>query len=194
MKEARFRNFRVVCVSDEAYVSADEEGPFRPARAGERLTVLTVGREYEVVGEEPGMYAIIDDTGGRHLFPRDRFRIVKARARWRRGVRESEPGVLAYVLTYGPSLTIWVVFLYLAARKHDLGVERSMALATRVVFEPVARMGDDALSTVIVGSTLALMLVAPLKRKTWACVLSGVATFVWGFFGFFFVVLSALDR
>jgi hypothetical protein len=47
------------------------------------------------------------------------------------------------------------------------------------------------LNTVICGSILAMMLAAPLKRKTWAFVVSGVATFAWGGLGFLFMAASA---
>ena len=74
MTEAKLK---VVCVSDKAYMSLDDSGnPQRPPE-GERLSVsLTIGKVYEVLGEELGMYAIIDDTGGEYLFPKDRFRVL----------------------------------------------------------------------------------------------------------------------
>jgi len=65
---------RVVCVSDKAYLAFDDEGNPRPVAKRDRLRVsLTIGKTYEVVGERLGMYAIIDDTGGRYLYPKDRF-------------------------------------------------------------------------------------------------------------------------
>ena len=72
-----FARFKVICVSDKAYLGFDAKG--RPQAPGEhdRLsTSLTVGRVYVVVGEELGMYAIVDDTGEEYLFPKGRFQVL----------------------------------------------------------------------------------------------------------------------
>ena len=69
--------FEVVCVSDRAYLDSDEHG-LRPATGDERLTgSLTVGKTYVVLGEDLGMYALVDDTGEEYLFPKDRFQRVQ---------------------------------------------------------------------------------------------------------------------
>jgi hypothetical protein len=69
--------FRVVCIDDHAYLSADAGGNPRTPGPDERLTVsLTIGKVYEVVGERLGMYGIVDDTGGKYLFPKSRFRVL----------------------------------------------------------------------------------------------------------------------
>lgn len=67
--------FDVICVSDRAYLSSDEDGRPKKPSPDERLTgSLTVGKTYTVLGERLGMYSIIDDTGERYLHPKDRFR------------------------------------------------------------------------------------------------------------------------
>lgn len=69
---------KVVCVSDEAYLGSDEQGRVKAATGDERLTgSLTVGKTYLVLGEDLGMYALVDDTGEEYLFPKDRFRRVE---------------------------------------------------------------------------------------------------------------------
>ncbi len=69
--------FDVICVSDRAYLASDAEGrPKKPSPHDRLKGSLTVGRTYQVLGERLGMYSIIDDTGERYLYPKDRFRAV----------------------------------------------------------------------------------------------------------------------
>jgi hypothetical protein len=73
-----FQRFHVVCVSNKAYLAFDSEGtPQAPDEDNKLSTSLTVGKVYEVVGEDLGMYAIVDDTGEEYLFPKNRFRRIE---------------------------------------------------------------------------------------------------------------------
>jgi hypothetical protein len=65
------RPLRVVCVSDRAYIDAPGAVP------GDSLSVLlTVGKVYEVVGEQMGMYSIRANGGFVVLVPKSRFQPI----------------------------------------------------------------------------------------------------------------------
>jgi hypothetical protein len=71
--------FKVVCVDDHAYLSCDADGVPCAPPDDERLSCsLTIGKVYEVLAEDLGMYAIVDDTEGKYLFPKSRFRFLDA--------------------------------------------------------------------------------------------------------------------
>jgi len=67
--------FKVVCIDNHAFLALDDEGRPREPRPDERLeSSLTIGKVYEVLAVEHGMYRIIDDTGDDYLFPKAMFR------------------------------------------------------------------------------------------------------------------------
>lgn len=68
---------RVRCIDNRAYLSAGPDGLLRPPQPDEFLSVsLTVGKVYEVLGEEHGMYRLVDNTGDDYLFPMEMFESV----------------------------------------------------------------------------------------------------------------------
>ena len=68
--------FKVVCVDDHAYIHVrDAEG--NVLNPDERLRCsLTIGKTYEVIGEDHGMWRLVDDTNDDFLFPKSRFRLI----------------------------------------------------------------------------------------------------------------------
>jgi len=69
---------RVVCISNRALLGEDASGNFGSASPGETLEgLLSVGREYELIGEEDGMFRVVTESGDDYLFPKEMFRVIE---------------------------------------------------------------------------------------------------------------------
>ena len=72
--------FKVVCIDDHAYLGVieNDDGSFSLCGPDpeERLISLTIGKVYEVIAVEEGMYRLVDDFGDDYLFPMDMFRVL----------------------------------------------------------------------------------------------------------------------
>lgn len=69
---------KAICVDDHAYIWVDSRGRPRKPLANERLLAsLTIGKVYKLRGEDLGMWAILDDTRGVYLYPKNRFRLLR---------------------------------------------------------------------------------------------------------------------
>jgi hypothetical protein len=72
---------RVICIDDHALLGSisNDDGSFTLCAPdpNERLLIsLTIGKVYEVLAEEHGMYRIVDDTDDDYLFPIEMFRVI----------------------------------------------------------------------------------------------------------------------
>jgi hypothetical protein len=66
---------RVVCIDNRQFLFARRaDGSIVPPTPP--TTDLTVGKVYEVLAEEHGMYRVVDDSGEDYLYPTNKFRPV----------------------------------------------------------------------------------------------------------------------
>jgi hypothetical protein len=67
---------RAICIDDHEYLG-DVDGCIGPPKPDARFVgSLTIGKVYEVRGEDLGMWAIEDDTGEVYLYPKTHFRLL----------------------------------------------------------------------------------------------------------------------
>lgn len=68
---------RVVCIDNRAFLGFDEEGNLTAPQSGETMDgLLSIGREYTLLGEEDGFFRVVADDGDDYLFPKEMFRVV----------------------------------------------------------------------------------------------------------------------
>ncbi len=64
-----------VCVDNRAFIGGDSERGVGAPKRSDRAA-LTVGKTYEILGEDHGMYRVVDDSGDDFLYPKRMFRVV----------------------------------------------------------------------------------------------------------------------
>jgi hypothetical protein len=68
---------RAVCIDNLAIFGVDSAGMLTQPGPNDRYRVsLTIGKVYEISGEDGAMWAILDDTGDVYLFPKSNFRLL----------------------------------------------------------------------------------------------------------------------
>ena len=75
------RSVRVICIDVHALLGSipNDDGSFTlcaPDPNERLLGLLTIGKVYEVLAEEHGMYRIVDDTDDDYLYPMEMFRVI----------------------------------------------------------------------------------------------------------------------
>jgi hypothetical protein len=69
---------RVVCIDNHSLLGEDDDGNLSAPKPGETLEgLLSIGSEYELLGEEDGFFRVVADDGDDYLFPKEMFRIVQ---------------------------------------------------------------------------------------------------------------------
>ena len=66
---------KAVCIDNRAFIGGDRERGVTAPRPSDRAD-LTVGRTYEVLDEDHGMYRVVDDSGEDFLYPKRMFQAV----------------------------------------------------------------------------------------------------------------------
>ncbi len=64
---------KVRCLDNKIALLPDETGEFRFVRVEEPSLDLVLGKDYEVLAEEHGMYRIKDESGEAYLYPIELF-------------------------------------------------------------------------------------------------------------------------
>jgi hypothetical protein len=80
--------FKVICVDDHTFLFVSKDAMFAfnermasgEEQRGDRCHDLTIGKVYEVLETDRGMYRIVDDSGEDYLYPVSKFERVETGA------------------------------------------------------------------------------------------------------------------